>query len=68
MARGRGFMEGHEEGIGKGEFANMPKEVRMEEYPKVRQGRDDMDDTMTGIDEVSREGAERRDRYFSNQK
>lgn len=68
MAKSRDFKLGHDEEIGKGEFANMPKDVRMEQYPKTRHGRGDMDDTISGIDEVIDQGAERRDRYMSNQK
>lgn len=39
---------------GKGEFANMPKETKMQAYPKASEyGPDDLDDTMTEIDRVN---------------
>lgn len=69
MAKDKGrFRDGHDEMIGKGDFANMPQDVMMSEYPKVRHGSGDMDDTITGIDEVQDEGAARRNRFISNQK
>ena len=70
MARDRGgFVEGHDEGVGKGDFANMPKDLVMREYPKARLGRDkEIDDSMSDVDDVEDQGAERRNRYVSNQK
>lgn len=62
------FRDGHDEQIGMGEFANMPKDVMMSEYPKVRHASGDMDDSINGIDEVQDEGAARRKRFMSNQK
>lgn len=65
----RGFIEGHDEGIGKGEHANMPKETIMESYPKSRMGRDNMiDDSMSDIDDVQDAAISKRDRNMSNQK
>lgn len=70
MARERGgFVEGHDENIGKGEHANMPKEVMMKAYPKCAEARDkELDDTMSDIDAVQEHAASRRNRYVSNQK
>lgn len=49
----KGFAEGHNTGVGKGEHGGMPKEVIMSQYPKSRNyPSGDMDDSMTGIDEV----------------
>jgi|GEM_PF-2856754 len=65
----RGFVEGHDEGIGKSDFAGMPTELMMKQYPKARQGRDaNIDDSMSDIDSVEDQGASRRNRYLSNQK
>lgn len=63
------FVDGHDENIGKGDYANMPKEVYMKEYPKARMGRDgELDDSIVGIDDVEDEAASKRNRYVSNQK
>ena len=70
MARERkGFVEGHDEGIGRNDFAGMPSELMMREYPKARMGRSgEIDDSMSDIDDVEDQGASRRGRYLSNQK
>jgi len=70
MARdGRGFVEGHDESIGKGDHAGMPKEVMMKDYPKSRMGRSgEVDDSMSDIDDVQGMNAEKRNRNVSNQK
>lgn len=70
MAKSRsGFVEGHDESIGKGQFANMPTDVMMREYPKSTMGRDkELDDSMTDIDDVQEQAASRRNRFVSNQK
>jgi len=70
MARERrGFVEGHDENIGKGEFANLPQDVKMESYPKARMNRGrELDDSMSDIDDVQGEADSKRDRYLSNQK
>lgn len=53
---------------GKGEFANMPKEVKMDMYPKASEfGAGDLDDTMTGIDQVNRKAAAKTRSHLSNQ-
>lgn len=68
MAKGRGFVEGHDENIGRGEHANMPKEVRMEAYPRARMGREgEIDDTMSRIDSEIDQSVGQRDRHRSNQ-
>jgi len=39
---------------GKGEFANMPREVKMQAYPKSHEyGASDLNDTMEEIDQVN---------------
>lgn len=71
MARERkgGFIEGHDESIGRSDFAGMPKEVVMREYPKTRGMKDEMiDDTMSDIDGIENESEGKRRRYLSNQK
>ncbi len=68
MARSR--IEGHEEGIGKGEFANMPKDVYMAEYPKSTRltTNENIDDSMTDVDNVTDRAEVKRRKYISNQK
>lgn len=69
MARDRGFVEGHDENIGKGEHANMPKDVMMRDYPPAPADRGNyLDDSMTDIDDVQEEAVRKRRRYISNQK
>lgn len=63
------FAEGHAPKVGKSNFANLPSEVVMKEYPKpshVRPG--SIDDTITGIDDVVRHGEGKISKYLSNQK
>lgn len=53
---------------GKGEFANMPKETRMDMYPKASEfGPGDLDDTMTEIDRVNGTAHKKSRSYLSNQ-
>lgn len=53
---------------GKGEFANMPKEVKMNAYPKAHEfGPGDLDDTMTEIDRANGVAAKRTRSNLSNQ-
>ena len=68
MARSR--IEGHEEGIGRSDFAGMPKDVYMEEYPKSTRLTTDerIDDSMTDIDDVDGRAEGKRRKYISNQK
>lgn len=63
-------IEGHEEGIGKSDFAGMPKDVYMAEYPKsTRLTKNEMiDDTMSDIDSVDGRAQGKRSKYLSNQK
>jgi len=70
MARSRGdFVEGHDESIGRGDFANMPSELMMREYPKSRMRREgELDDTMSDIDDVQGQAEMKRGRFISNQK
>lgn len=70
MARDdKGFMEGHDKSIGKGEFANLPQDVKMKEYPKFRMGKArDIDDSMTDIDYIQGDSESKRDRFWSDQK
>jgi hypothetical protein len=57
------------EGKGKGQFANMPKEVEIKEWPKYpKAGEKELDDTITGIDEVCGKSASKRKSKVSNQK
>lgn len=54
---------------GKGNFANLPQDVKMTEYPKYpRAGEREIDDTITGIDEVVGRSSSKRKSHISNQK
>lgn len=63
-------IEGHEEGIGKSDFAGMPKDVYMAEYPKSTRltMNEGIDDSMSDIDSVDERAEGKRRRYLSNQK
>ena len=64
-----GFVTGHQPGVGKGDFANMPQQVDMRAYPKARSYRDtDLDDTIDGIDKVIDMSENKSRKYMSNQK
>lgn len=53
---------------GKGEFANMPKETKMDMYPKSHEaGPGVLDDTMTGIDASNKKSSGKTRKYLSNQ-
>lgn len=65
----KGFVEGHDQSIGHGNFANLPQEVMMKEYPKNKMLRSGMlDDTITGIDNVISRGEVTTSKHISNQK
>jgi len=49
-------------------FANMPQEVHMQEYPKQKTYGEELDDTITGIDETVSHGKGQAKKYISNQK
>lgn len=53
---------------GRGEFANMPKDVKMQAYPRGKNYRGGvLNDTITGIDEVSRVSENKAQKNLSNQ-
>ena len=65
----RSFVEGHDPMEGRGDFANMPQDVKMHPFPKPGHYEDpDLDDTIDGIDEVMSQGTSQAKRYLSNQK
>ena len=69
MAKKGGFPVGHEPGVGKGEFANLPQEKVMTSYPKPSSlGERDLDDSMTGIDSTMTGSVGKARKYVSNQK
>jgi hypothetical protein len=71
MMKGKkgGFVEGHNENIGKGEHANMPKEVIMKPYSKsAGMGEYDIDDTMSDIDYLQSKAESKRRKNMSYQK
>ena len=54
--------------VGAGEFANMPKEVKMQAYPKAHEfGPGDLDDTMTEVDGTTMRAHSKSHKYLSNQ-
>lgn len=67
-ATGMGVSEKEKPAMGHGEFANMPKEVHMEEYPKAAKYRGGvLDDTITGIDRTNHMAESKAQRFLSNQ-
>lgn len=69
MSRSKGFATGHDEHIGRGDYAGMPKEVKMEQYPPCRNyPGGELDDTMTDIDEIASMSERKASKYRSNQK
>lgn len=53
---------------GKGEHANMPKDIKMDMYPKANEyGPSDLDDTMTEIDRVNSMAHKKSRSNMSNQ-
>lgn len=55
-------------GKDKTSFANMPQEVVMKQYPKQKTYGEELDDTITGIDEVVAHGKGKAAKFISNQK
>lgn len=54
--------------VGAGDFAGMPKEVKMQAYPKSHEyGPSDLDDTMTEIDGCNRQAHSTARKHMSNQ-
>ena len=62
MGSGKDFGKDHKD------FANMPREVRQEEYPKRSTLGYDIDDTITGIDQTIEHGKQDVRKHQSNQK
>lgn len=63
---GKSEKEGH--AWGRGEFANMPKEVKVGSYPKSHQdGPGVEDDTMVRIDAENKRAEKKSQRFLSNQ-
>jgi hypothetical protein len=66
-AEPKGASESEGKAMGKGNFANMPTEVKMEMYPKTRYASDSLDDTMREIDSVVGKSEGKRSKYVSSQ-
>lgn len=67
-ATGLGKSEKEGKAWGHGQYANMPHEVVMEQYPKCRAVDGVEDDTINGIDDVVDRGVAKVGKYMSNQK
>lgn len=53
---------------GNGEFANMPKETKMKDYPKAKEfGPTVLDDTMGTVDKSNSQAHDKSRRFISNQ-
>lgn len=64
----RGMSEDEGAPWGHGQFANMPKDVEVESYPHVHEGREkSLDDTIRGIDDWSRQMYGKKSKYSSDQ-
>lgn len=54
--------------MGRGDFANMPQQVKMKAYPKAAEyGPEVLDDTMGHIDTVNKRAHSKSKSYISNQ-
>lgn len=68
-APSEGFVEGHDEMVGKRDYAGMPPEVKMSLYPKSKEQRDEhIDDTMSDVDSIHSMSEGQRRKYLSTQK
>lgn len=70
MAKAQMHGESEKEGKvwGRGEFANMPKEVKMDKYAKANEfGPGVEDDTMTRVDAENSRAHTKSRKYMSNQ-
>lgn len=64
-----GFVEGHDERIGKDDHAGMPKEVIMKDYPRSRMLRGgELDDSISDIDDIEGQSTATADKNISYQK
>lgn len=64
-----GFTEGHDEMVGRHDYAGMPPEVKMNLYPKERFPKDEgIDDTMSDIERIEGKSEGKRRKYMSYQK
>jgi hypothetical protein len=67
--KGGGFATGHDERIGRSDFANLPQQTYMKEYPLSRQDKGGMlDDTIDDIDSIQDFAEGQRSKYVSYQK
>lgn len=63
-----GVSEKEDKAMGQGDFANMPKDVKMESYPKANQfGPGVLDDTMVEIDRTTKVASGKSHKFLSNQ-
>lgn len=68
MASHHGVSEKEGKAWGHGEFANMPKEVKMDKYPKAHEaGAMVEDDTMGRVDKENMQAHKQTRKYMSNQ-
>jgi len=63
------FVTGNDPMVGRGDFANLPQNVMMAQYPRSPELRGGyLDDSMSGIDEINEYGTHQADRFRSYQK
>jgi|APGre2960657404_1045060.scaffolds.fasta_scaffold00118_8 hypothetical protein len=63
------FVTGNDPMVGRGDYANLPQNVVMAQYPRSPELRGGyLDDSMSGIDEINAYGAHQADKFQSYQK
>ena len=63
------FVTGNDPMVGRGDYANLPQQVMMKQYPRSPELRGGyLDDSMNGIDEINSYSERQADRFRSYQK
>ena len=63
------WVSGHDPKVGRSDFAGMPKEVHMRDFPKSRENAGGyLDDSITEIDDIQQGSEKMVKRHLSNQK
>ena len=65
----RGFVEGHDRSIGRNDYAGLPREVVMKEFPKNKMHPGAyLDDSISDIDAIQDDSVRQMQSRLSNQK